>query len=312
MIPVMNKEQVLEKLMAKNNSYFEEYYAFYSSWFGGIVTDPHMMFLPIDDHMVHRGDGVFEAMKAIAGSVYLMDEHLTRFFTSAKRISLEPPFTPSELKTIILETLRVANQSEASIRIFLSRGPGSFSVNPYEAIGPQLYIIATRLTPPSSKKYEQGVLIGKSQIPTKPGWLAQIKSCNYLPNVLMKKEAVDRGLDFVIAIDDQGYVTESATENILIIDNQQTIIHPPLDSILKGTTMIRACELAIKNGYLCQSRLISIEDLNSASEVIITGTTLNILPVVKFENNKIGDGTPGPIAKHLNELMLQDIQFGID
>lgn len=309
-IPVLNEQQVFEKVMAQNNPFFNEYYAFYSSWFGGIVKNPRMMFLPIDDHMVHRGDGVFEAMKSVARSVYLMDEHLQRLFTSANKIALKSPVDIDQMKVIILETLRVANQNEASIRIFLSRGPGNFSANPYDSMSAQLYIVISQLTAPSLDKYNNGILIGKSNIPTKSSWMAQVKSCNYLPNVLMKKEAVDRNLDFVIGIDAQGNITESATENILIVDQNGILVHPVLDHILKGTTMTRACELARENGIATEVRSISIADLQFAREVMITGTSLNVLPVAKFEDLNIGNGKPGAITKKLNELMINDIESG--
>jgi branched-chain amino acid aminotransferase len=124
----------------------------------------------------------------------------------------------------------------------------------------------------------------------------------------MKKEAVDRKLDFVICVDGNGYIAESATENVVIVDKHGTLIHPPLEGILRGTTMVRAFELAKENGISTAIKPISVEDLQSASEVIITGTTLNILPAVKFEDSIIGDGKPGPVAKKLHELMLKDAE----
>lgn len=307
-IPIIDEKQILKKLKSQKNPFFGEYYAFYSSWFGGIVRDPRWMLLPIDDHMVHRGDGVFEAMKAVGRSVYLMDEHLQRLFKSAEKIALKSPFNIDQMKEIIFETLRTANQNEVIIRVFLSRGPGNFSVNPYDSVEPQLYVVITQLKPPSSEKYENGVIIGKSDISAKSSWMAQVKSCNYLPNVLMKKEAVDRHLDFVIGTDTDGNITESATENIMIVDQDGVIVHPMLDNILKGTTMVRVCELARENGITTKVKSISIEDLQSAREVMITGTSLNILPVVEFEGYKIGNGKPGPVVKKLNELMLNDIK----
>lgn len=155
-----------------------------------------------------------------------------------------------------------------------------------------------------------GVSIGKSEIPIKSSWMNQVKSCNYLPNVLMKKEAVDRGFDFVIGIDSDGLVTEGPTENIMIVDHDGTIIHPLFNNILKGITMVRACELARESGMKTEIKPVSFEELQSAREILITGTSLNVLPVVKFENVTIGDGRPGKIAKKLNELIICDINAG--
>ena len=309
-IPVINEEQVFKNIMERENPFFDEYYAFYSSWSGGIVKNPRMMLLPMDDHMVHRGDGVFEAMKAEARSVYLLDEHMQRLFTSAEKIALQSPVEFEQMKAMVLETLCVANQNDASIRIFLSRGPGNFSANPYDSVKSQLYIVITQLKVPPREHYESGVFIGMSHVPTKSSWMAQVKSCNYLPNVMMKKEAVDRCLDFVVAVDEQGNMTESATENIMIVDQKGTLVHPLLDYILKGTTMMRVCELARESGMATEERSISIKDLQLAREVIITGTSLNVLPVVKFEDCKIGNGKPGPVAKKLNELIINDIEGG--
>ena len=217
-IPVIDDSQILENLKAQQNPFFKDYYAFYSSWFGGITKNPYLMLLPIDDHMVHRGDGIFEGLKAVGRSVYLLEEHLQRLARSAEKIQLQLPFSLEKIREILLETLRAANKSDVMIRIYVSRGPGNFNANPYESVGPQLYVAISRLTYPSAEKYVQGVSIGQSAILAKPPWQAQIKSCNYLLNVLMKKEAVDRGFDFVVGIDHRGGVTESATENIMMVD----------------------------------------------------------------------------------------------
>lgn len=310
MIPILNEKQVLDNLKALKNSYLDEYYAFYSSWFGGIIKDPHLMLIPIDDHMVHRGDAVFEAAKAKSRSVYLLDQHLQRLFNSAAKLSLKLPFDHHRMKEIILETLKVADKSEVILRIYLSRGPGNFSVNPYDSIASQFYVVITQLKSLAAEKYESGVSLGKSKIPVKSSWMAQVKSCNYLPNVLMKKEAVDRGFDYVIGTDEQGYITESATENIMIVDKNGIIVHPMYDYILKGITMTRVCELAREKGISTEIRPIEIEDLQSAREVMLASTTSDILPVVKFEDHKIANGKPGPVTKELQKLLLDDMKSG--
>ncbi|MGE3919569.1 MAG: aminotransferase class IV [Gammaproteobacteria bacterium] len=310
LIPILDELQILNKLQNQTDSYLSEYYAFYSSWYGGIIKNPAFMLLPIDDHMVHRGDGVFEAMKSVGRAVYLMEEHLERLTISAEKIGLNLPYTHAKIKEIILETLRVANQDDAMIRVFISRGPGNFSVNPYDSIGSQMYVVITKLNPLPEVKYINGVTIGLSNVPVKDSWLAQIKSCNYLTNVLMKKEAVDRKLDFVISVDDKGYISESATENIMIVDQNNVIVHPKLDNILKGTTMIRLFEIAQDNGIKTDVRSISLDDLINAPEIFITGTTSDVLPVVQFENSIIGTGKPGSITEKIRALVLKDIQMG--
>src|SRR5690606_25817987 len=89
-----------------------------------------------------------------------------------------------------------------------------------------------------------GARVGKSQVPPKEPWLAKVKTCNYLPNVMMKKESVDRSLDFTVGVDAQGFLTEGSTENIVIVDQGNNLVRPELRQILKGTTMMRTFELA--------------------------------------------------------------------
>lgn len=309
-IKILDEQQILKNLNTQANPFFEHYYAFYSSWYGGITKNPHLMLLPIDDHMVHRGDGVFEAMKAIKRSVYLLDEHLQRLIRSAKTIGLTPSISVPDMKKIIIETLQAADQDDVIIRTFLSRGPGNFSVNPYDSVDSQFYVVITKLTSPSIEKYTQGVKIGKSAIPIKDSWMTQVKSCNYLPNVMMKKEAADRNLDFVISIDENGFLGEGATENIMIIDHNGTIVHPEFNHILKGLTMTRACELAREHDMPTEVRSITLNDLQSAREAMMCGTSVDIIPVSKFENCHIANGKPGPVAKRLLDLILEDIASG--
>ena len=126
----------------------------------------------------------------------------------------------------------------------------------------------------------------------------------------MKKESVDRNLDFTISFDEKGFLAESATENLIIIDQNQVLTHPPLDRILKGTTMCRVFELAKKSGLQVAVRPISEADLFSAMEMMMTGTTLDILPVTLYDGQHVSDGNVGLKAKSLLHLIEDDMKFG--
>lgn len=310
-IPLLDSQSFLQNLKQKVNPFWPQYFAFYSTWLGGITQDPALMVLPIDDHMVHRGDGVFEAFKAIQRKVFLMESHLKRLEISAGRIGISLPFSISELEQVILETLKVANQDNALVRLFVSRGPGGFTANPYDSVGSQLYIAVTELRVPSPNLYKTGVRIGRSRIPVKEPWMAQVKSCNYLANVMMKKEALDRKLDFTIGFDLKNFVAESSTENISIVDQKGILIHPQFDNILRGTTMVRVFELAKAAGVPVEQRNFNEQELLQAREVFLIGTTLDVLPVVEYEGQRIGEGKVGPLAEQLLGLLKRDFDAGV-
>jgi branched-chain amino acid aminotransferase len=310
-IPVLDLQSVLHNLQSKKNPFWTQYHAFFSSWLGGITKDPSLMVLPMDDHMVHRGDGVFEAMKAVDRKVFLLKEHLQRLSTSSQSIGISLPYSISEIQDIILQTLKVADQPNALIRLFVSRGPGGFSPNPYDSIGSQLYIAITDLRSPKAELYDKGVRVGRSSVAVKEAWMAQTKSCNYLPNVMMKKESVDRKLDFTISFDHQNFVAESSTENIAMVDEKGILTHPPFENILRGTTMVRAFQLAKEAGLPTAIRTFTEQEILKAQEIFMIGTTLDVLPVTEFDGKKISGGEAGPVARRLLSLVREDFKKGV-
>jgi branched-subunit amino acid aminotransferase/4-amino-4-deoxychorismate lyase len=293
--------------------YQDSYFAMYSSLFGGIVTDPALMILPIDDHMVHRGDGIFEAIKTVNGFIYNLQGHLDRLDQSARALFLTLPASRAELTTIIRETVQVAGKPDCMIRVFVSRGPGSFAVNPYDCPAPQLYVVVTSLGTPFMKLHPEGGRICTSQIAAKSAGMSHIKNCNYAPNVLMKKEAVDAGVNFAAGFDEQGFLTEGAIENMGIVTADQRLLFPKLDRILAGTTMLRVMELAetlTRSGILKTVAFadISRKDILAASEFLLTGTTINVAAGVEFDGRPIGTGKPGPVYRALESLLEKDMR----
>lgn len=290
----------------------DSYFAMYSSLYGGIVTNPALMLIPLDDHVVHRGDGIFEALKGINGSIYNLDGHLDRLEQSAATLRLTFPVPRSAIRDIVRETYRAAGRPDAVIRIFVTRGPGSFGVNPYDCPAPQLYVVITALTKPFMASHPEGARIRSSGVAAKPASLSQVKSCNYVPNVLMKKEAVDAGVDFAAGFDDAGFLTEGAVENMGLVTPDRRLLFPKLDRILAGTTMLRVMELAgtlIPSGLLKEVGFADIPRavILSAAEFIITGTTINVVAGVEFDGQRIGTGTPGPVYEALSSLLDKDM-----
>jgi branched-chain amino acid aminotransferase len=287
-------------------------YAMYSSVVDCIVTDQSVMTVPVDDHMVHRGDGVFESFKCLRGNIYNLNDHLARLQRSCDALGIAMPVTEKELADIIVQTVRAGNQPDSLVRLLVSRGQGTMGINPYDCFHPEFYIVVDELNKPESGELSGGVRMAVSNIPIKPGIFAQVKTCNYLPNVLMKKEAVDLGVDFTVSLDESGNLAEGATENIGIVTHSKELFMPPPDRVLAGTTAKRAMEFAKQlkaEGLLSDAayRPISLEMVHSASEVHVYGTTLNITPVTEFEGRSVGEGGAGPVAKRLFEMLKEEM-----
>jgi len=303
----------IEHLQTLRRPWHQRFYAMYSSVLGGIVTDPLLMLIPADDHLVHRGDGVFDTFKCVDRAAYNLDAHLKRLVRSGREIGLEWPEGIDGIRAQTLETLTLAGQRDCSCRVILARGPGGFGISPYESPVPALYIIVYALGQPFMQAHPDGAKVKRSQTPVKSGTFATYKHCNYLPNVLMKREAIDAGVDFVVSYDERGFLAEGATENVGIVTAQRELLFPSLEKVLDGTTMLRVMQLAetlIHDGLLTRIAFTGIreEQVKAAHELIIVGTTLNVASACWYEGEPLHHGKPGDVGTALDRLLAHDIQ----
>ncbi|NQT92752.1 MAG: aminotransferase class IV [Lentisphaerae bacterium] len=292
--------------------FHEHYFAMYSSVYGGIVTDPVLMMVPVDDHVVHRGDGVFETLKCVEGGIYNLQAHLDRLRNSAAALGYPDTAVTEDIEELIAGTVVTGGRKNCSIRVLLSRGPGSLGVNPSDCPDSQLYIVASRLKASFMESHPEGATAISSSVLPKQAFLAGVKSCNYIHNVLMKKEAADRGVDFVLGFDEDGFLTESATENAGIVTRSGELVFPDGERLLKGTTMTRVSILAAEQagGDLLAGTThgrIARDDIENAAEALIVGTTPDVTAMVELDGVSVGGGTPGQVQALLNRLLKEDI-----
>ena len=312
-LKVLSRDEIFSKEPEWRDPGYSKYFSMYSSVFGGVVTDPALMVVPVDDHMVHRGDGIFEAFKCVNGYIYNLDAHLARLQRSAKFISLNLPFDLDTIRQIIVETVAIGGVKDCLVRVFVSRGLGGFDCSPKECPKSNLYVMVMEPWTAPEYFYTEGVSAITSKIPVKPAFFAQVKSCNYLPNVLVDIEAEQRKADFAIVLDPEGYLAEAATENVAIVSKEKKFVYPKFDHMLKGTSLLRGMELAkelIKTGDLraISQANISRQDAYKSSEMLIFGTGPNVLPIVKYDGKIIGTGRPGPVFHRLRELFQKDVK----
>jgi branched-subunit amino acid aminotransferase/4-amino-4-deoxychorismate lyase len=289
-----------------------QYYAMYSSVYDGIVTDPLLMMVPVDDHMVHRGDAVFETLKCVGGNIYNMHAHVGRLASSARGLSLNLPWNEKELAEIVVQTVFTGGRPDCLVRLLLSRGPGSLGVSPYDCPAPALYVVVSEYKKPFMDLHPEGAKAKTSALPVKTAPFANLKSVNYLTNVLMKKESVDAGVDFVVSFDENGHLAEGPTENAGIVARDGRLCVPKPERILAGTTMRRVMELA--KSLPGTQQLAGMEesditraDVAGAPEILIFGTTPDVTAVIEFDGKPVGGGKPGPVFKMLSRLLSDDI-----
>lgn len=305
MVEVGNEELFWERVRTLPRPGEDSFLAFYDHRLQAIFTNPRLMLIPLDDHLVHRGDGVFEALRFEDGAIYQLDEHLRRLERSAAAIGVSLPIPMTDLSDRIRQVCRVSGAAEGNVLVFLGRGPGGFTLDPRECPYSSLYIVAKRFAGKSESFWSAGVSAVRTRIPAKQGWMSQIKSVNYLPNVLMKKDAIDQGADYPLCFDDEGLLAEGSTENVVLVDARGVFVVPELRNALSGTTLARAMTLA-RDFMPVMVRPVPEGELFECREIILLGTSIDAVSVVQYNGRVVADGRPGPVSRRLRELLVAD------
>ena len=309
MLPVLSTDEHVARLLATPRPGESNILAYYEHRIGAIAREPRLMLMPLDDHLAHRGDGVFETIKYIEGRLYRLDRHLERMRRSAEAIFLEPPVSWEGIRELVMEVAGAGREKTGLMRVLLGRGPGGFGIDPAECPAASLYIVAYRFTPLPESRYTAGLKGFRSSIPAKQGYLATIKNANYLPNVLMIREAAHRSMDVPFCFDEEGFLTESAVANICLVNREGVLEVPAHKSVLPGTTMLRTLELL--DGKVPHAmRRIREEDIFEAAEAIMLGTGPDCVAVSEYEGRTIGGGGEGPVAALLRGLIRADMVAG--
>jgi 4-amino-4-deoxychorismate lyase len=313
---VLSPTEAIGQLRALRSRQPVKFHAFYSSQLGGIVTDPALMVIPFDDHMVHRGHGIFDTAAIVNGKIYDVEAHLDRFLRSAGLSKLALPCSREEMRELIVRTTAASGQRDGSIRYWISAGPGSLGLAPAAGAEPGFFVmIFGGLAYPESWLTD-GLRVMTTTYPIKPPLYAITKSTNYLPNVLMQMEAQEAGVDNGVFVDEDGNVGESSNMNVAFVSEGGVLQHPKFDHILSGCTSLRLLELARRQvGSLLSGvevRDIPVAEARGAREMLLIGSSVKVAPIVEWDSKPIGDGRPGPVAKALRELLTRDMREGKD
>jgi 4-amino-4-deoxychorismate lyase len=292
-----------------------KYSAFYSSQLGGVVTDPALMVIAFDDHMVHRGHGIFDTAGLVNGRIYDLEAHLDRFLGSAERSKLRLAGSREQMRDIIVKTTAASGERDGAIRYWLSSGPGSLELSPAAGSQPGFFVMIFAGLSYPDRWYTEGLRVMTTTYPIKPALYAITKATNYLPNVLMQMEAKEAGLDNGVFIDESGFVGESSNMNVAFVTNDGVLRHPKFDRVLPGCTSLRLLELArglVGRGVISGVEVcdIPVADARAAREMVLLGSSVKVAPIVEWDRQPIGDGKPGPAARALLDLIEEDMRTG--
>lgn len=257
--------------------------------------------ISVYDHGFLYGDGVFEGIRVYGGNIFKLKEHINRLYESAHSIMLTIPHTKEELQQIIVDTVVKNKLSSAYIRVVVSRGKGDLGLDPRNCDEPTVIVIAEPLAIYRKELYEKGLKLSSvMNRRNSPDVLnPQIKSLNYLNNILVKIASYQANADEALILNNQGYVTEGSADNIFIVKNGIIKTPPIYLGALEGITRNTIIAIAEENGLTVQEVPFTLHDVYVADEVFLTGTAAEVIPVVSVDDRVIGNGLPGEITKKL-------------
>lgn len=259
------------------------------------------------DHGFLYGDGIYETVRAYDRVVFMLDEHIVRLYRSALLIGLTMPKDDDQIKTAIYETLDANSLKNAYVRLTISRGFGAIGLDPDLCKKPTFVIIAEEIGGYPNSFYENGIkiIVARTKRNLRDALNPQIKSLNFLNNILAKIEAREKDAYEAVMLNVSDHVAEGTVSNVFFC-RDDILCTPSVEcGILDGITRKIILDLAVREGLTVKEGEFIKDDLYGANEVFITNTTMEVMPVSLVDEVKyrIGD-----VAKLLQKAYREEVK----
>ena len=259
--------------------------------------------ISVFDHGLLYGDGVFEGIRIYHNKVFRLEQHLKRLFRSAKYINLNIGKSMEEMSGIVVETCRRNGLSDGYIRLVVTRGTGTLGLSPKSCPVATLIAIVDKLSIYPPEQYEKGLAV--MTVSTRRNLVdaldPQLKTLNYLNNILASIEASRSGFEEALMLNSEGFVAEASADNIFIIRDKRLLTPPTFVGALPGITREAILEIAPELGLQPVETHLTLSDIYNADECFLTGTAAEVIAVSEVDSRPIGTGKAGPITKQINE-----------
>ena len=281
----------------------------------GEICKPEDAKISVFDRGFLFGDSIYEVAKTYQGIPFLLQDHLDRLWKSASRLEMYPTVSQNDVSAEVNKALAELGVEEAYFRIIITGGEGPISLDPGEGVKNNLIIIAQEHLPYPSSWYENGVHVVITNVVrvSKESVDPNVKSGNYLNNVMAFMQAKREKAFDSIMLNQKGYVTQGTTSNVWIVKDN-TIKTPPLQAgILEGITRKTILQLAKSDDSLKIEQVnFTAEELINADECFLTSTMKEVVPVTQVDNSPIGTGTVGPLTVKLHSLYSSFVKRTIE
>ena len=253
--------------------------------------------IPVLDHGLLYGDGVFEGIRVYGGAPFLLDEHLDRLAASARALVLELPAGRDEIAALCREAAERAGLDDGYLRLVVTRGAGALGVSPHTCPRASLIVIAAPLALYPPERYRDGLRLVTSSLrrSASDALPPQVKSLNYLTSVLASIEARRQGADEAVLLNAQGVIAECTADNLFLVSGGRVLTPAVASGALAGITRALVLRLLEEQGIEAAEAALTPADAWTADELFLTGTGAEIVPVCEI------DGRALPAARPVTE-----------
>ena len=276
-------------------------------WLDDKLVDEQDARISVFDHGLLYGDGVFEGIRVYGGQIFEFEAHIRRLYESAMAIRLTIPMGREQLASAVWTTVEANSVSDGYIRLVVTRGVGTLGLNPFICDGGRVIIIADKIQLYPKELYETGMkVISATTVRNHPLAIPpQVKSLNYLNNILAKIEALDNDVPEAVMYNHEGFVAEMTADNVFIV-RDGVISTPPVQAgALEGITRNVVIKIARRENIEVVEKNLTRFDLYVCDEFFLTGTAAEVIGIVEIDGRVIGEGSPGPITKLLMERFFK-------
>jgi len=270
-------------------------------WHDGQIFAPEEARCSCLDRGRLYGDGLFETMRVYSGQIFRLSIHLARLMAGAEQIYLQLPMATEGLRDAVQEPLSASGLPDAYVRLTVTRGVGGHH-SELDASTPSVTVWVRPLSGYPPQLYERGmsaVLAIARRNEYSP--LSNLKTVNYLENILARAEARRRSADEALFLNTTGQLAETSASNLFIVANGR-VLTPPIEAgILPGITRACVLELCAAEGIRFAEVPLELHQLREAAEAFLTGSIMEIMPLTSFAGEPIGSGRPGEITRQLQQ-----------
>jgi branched-chain amino acid aminotransferase len=277
-------------------------------WMNGKLIGKKKAVISVFDHGFLYGDGIFETMRAYNGRVFRLDKHMTRLYSGAQILGIRIPYSSQWLTRTVSRLVAIVKSTDAYVRIAITRGRGRFGLDPAFCKNPAVIVNVKSFKGYPHSFYQKGakVCISSSRR-DHASPLSNLKSMNYLVNILAFIEAKKKKKDDAITLNTDGFVAEATTSNVFMIKGNVIITPRTSEGLLPGITRDVIIALARSIGFNVSEKRVRVADLKRADEIFLTNSIVEIRGIVEMDGSIIADGTIGPVTKLLHHLYRQSV-----